>query len=92
MIARMSPPTRLRVGTTAVRRRGSGQMVSSSVSIFFLYVVMSADLESIASAMFVNQVPESWAKVSYPSLKPLSAYVTELLERLEFFSTCRKKE
>ena len=50
-------------------------------------VVMSADLESIASAMFVNQVPESWAKVSYPSLKPLSAYVTELLERLEFFST-----
>ena len=31
-------------------------------------------------------MPPSWLS-AYPSLKPLSAYVTELLERLEFFST-----
>jgi dynein heavy chain len=36
--------------------------------------------------MFINRLPDSWAKVSYPSLKPLSAYITELLERLSFFS------
>mmetsp|Transcript_3023 Transcript_3023/g.9072 ORF Transcript_3023/g.9072 Transcript_3023/m.9072 type:complete len:4073 (+) Transcript_3023:47-12265(+) len=48
-------------------------------------VVMSADLESISNAMFINRLPDSWAKVSYPSLKPLSAYITELLDRLAFF-------
>jgi dynein heavy chain, axonemal len=34
-------------------------------------VVMSGELESIANAIAVNQIPKSWASVVYPSLKPL---------------------
>merc|ERR1719387_2784955 len=34
-----------------------------------------------------NQLPAMWAKVSYPSLKPLASYVAELLERLAFFQS-----
>jgi dynein heavy chain len=30
------------------------------------------------------QVPEAWAAKAYPSLKPLSSWVTDLLQRLEF--------
>ena len=48
-------------------------------------VVMSADLDAIMKAMFDNQLPAAWAKVSYPSLKPLGGYVTDLVNRLDFF-------
>ena len=50
-------------------------------------VVMSADLEAMSKSMLNNQLPAMWAKVSYPSLKPLSSYVAELLERLSFFQS-----
>eukprot|EP00965_Chrysotila_dentata_P050150 1661402-Pleurochrysis_carterae.AAC.2 len=50
-------------------------------------VVMSADLEALYHSMFDNKLPAMWAKVSYPSLKPLASYVSELLERLLFFQT-----
>merc|ERR1712072_831217 len=50
-------------------------------------VVMNADLEGLAKAMMNNQLPDLWAKVSYPSLKPLSSYIVELLERLGFFQS-----
>ncbi len=32
------------------------------------------------------QVPESWAAKAYPSLKPLSAWVIDLLERAAFIA------
>ena len=48
-------------------------------------VVMSQDLEALQKSMLDNKLPDLWAKVSYPSLKPLASYVAELLDRLSFF-------
>ena len=45
---------------------------------------MNPDLESVVAAMFDNRVPELWAAKAYPSLKPLSSWTTDLLERLAF--------
>jgi len=47
-------------------------------------VVMSESLEQVASALFNNTVPEMWAAKAYPSLKPLSAWVQDLAQRLHF--------
>jgi dynein heavy chain len=47
-------------------------------------VVMSADLEAAANAMFNNQVPDIWTKKAYPSLKPLASWVEDLVERISF--------
>ncbi|GLC56009.1 hypothetical protein PLESTB_001054700 [Pleodorina starrii] len=49
-------------------------------------VVMSPELEGVAYSMYDNQVPELWASRAYPSLKPLSAWVVDLLERCVFIS------
>lgn len=50
-------------------------------------VVMSSSLEKVANSLYNNQVPEIWAARSYPSLKPLSAWVLDLQERLKFIET-----
>ncbi|KAM3134228.1 hypothetical protein pb186bvf_013648 [Paramecium bursaria] len=47
-------------------------------------VVMSADLEQVFNKVFDNQVPDTWHKVSYPSLKPLGSWINDFLERLQF--------
>jgi len=47
-------------------------------------VVMSAELDAMYGAMLKNQVPGLWAKVSYPSLKPLSSWMKDLHERVAF--------
>jgi dynein heavy chain len=49
-------------------------------------VVMSAELEAMANSMFIGKVPKLWHKVAYPSLKPLSSWVVDLLARLEMYN------
>ena len=53
-------------------------------------VVMSPELEAVTNAIFDNRVPESWAAKSYPSLKPLSSWMSDLLERTRFISVDRE--
>lgn len=49
------------------------------------FIVMSEELDSMYARMQNNQVPENWAKVGYPSLKPLSSWYADFLERVLFF-------
>ncbi|GBG33042.1 Dynein heavy chain 7, axonemal [Hondaea fermentalgiana] len=48
-------------------------------------VVMSEELEKVAQALLFGLVPKKWLASSYPSLKPLAGYVSDLLGRLDFF-------
>nr|AML30859.1 axonemal inner arm dynein heavy chain 3 [Marsilea vestita] len=47
-------------------------------------VMMSSDLEMLCNSIFNNQVPDLWAGKAYPSLKPLSSWVVDLLQRTDF--------
>ena len=47
-------------------------------------VVMSQELEEMSKSLFNNQVPAIWAKAAYPSLKPLAAWVSDLILRIQF--------
>ncbi|AWP03287.1 putative dynein heavy chain 1 axonemal [Scophthalmus maximus] len=47
-------------------------------------VVMSSELELMASSLFNNTVPEMWKAKAYPSLKPLASWVSDLLQRISF--------
>jgi dynein heavy chain len=49
-------------------------------------VVMSKDLDDMGTALFGNKVPALWEARAYPSLKPLAAWVADLVERLEFIA------
>lgn len=39
---------------------------------------------SSGNAMVIGKVPALWSRVSYPSLKPLGSWVSDLLERITF--------
>ena len=50
-------------------------------------VAMSGPLELMYTALANNQVPQQWAQVSYPSLKPLGAWLKDLQARVAFFAS-----
>ncbi|KAI8999183.1 dynein heavy chain and region D6 of dynein motor-domain-containing protein [Gaertneriomyces semiglobifer] len=53
-------------------------------------VVMSQSLEETANAIYQNQLPPTFAAVSYPTVKPLSGYITDLVARTTFLSAWQK--
>jgi dynein heavy chain len=50
-------------------------------------VLMDANLDDVANGILKNVRPGYWMKSSYPSLKPLSGYVADLVARITFFQT-----
>ena len=51
------------------------------------YVVMSEQLERMGESLFDNRVPMLWAEKAYPSLKPLSSWFFDLLQRIRALQT-----
>ena len=51
-------------------------------------IVMNAQLEDVFTACLNNTTPRQWLanSISYPSLKPLQGYITDLVRRLDFFA------
>ena len=45
---------------------------------------MNEELEEVFDSMLLGRIPSMWAKKSYPSLKKLGGYVSDLVERIEF--------
>jgi dynein heavy chain len=50
-------------------------------------VLMSSQLEELGGDLFFGRVPAMWRARSYPSLKPLGGYVSDLVARLYFFDS-----
>jgi len=48
-------------------------------------VVMNEELQSACDRIFFGKIPTQWMNVSYPSLKSLGNYISDLLQRLSFF-------
>jgi dynein heavy chain len=48
------------------------------------FIVMSATLDSMYLMMLNNKVPANWAKVAFPSLKPLASWFNDLQQRVAF--------
>ena len=48
-------------------------------------VLLSAQLEKASKSLYDGKVPDMWMEKSYPSLKPLGAYIKDLTERIMFF-------
>ncbi|XP_054451580.1 dynein axonemal heavy chain 1 [Pteronotus mesoamericanus] len=63
------------------------QMLQDLLKALKGLVVMSSQLELMAASLYNNTVPELWNAKAYPSLKPLSSWVMDLLQRLDFLHT-----
>lgn len=50
-------------------------------------VLLSPTLEAVGDTLFYGRVPDMWLNASYPSLKPLAGYISDLVERLSFLQS-----
>ncbi|XP_059474542.1 dynein beta chain, ciliary-like isoform X3 [Neocloeon triangulifer] len=50
-------------------------------------LTITADMEELEQALFLNQVPQTWAARAYPSLQGLAAWFADLLLRLRELET-----
>lgn len=50
------------------------------------FIVMSEELDSMYSSFQNGKVPRNWEKVAYPSLKPLTSWYADLIERVAFMN------
>jgi dynein heavy chain len=48
-------------------------------------IVMTAELDGMFQSFLNNKVPKNWEGKAYPSLKPLSSWYTDMVQRVEFF-------
>ena len=64
------------------RRRVSGEPCGEWSVVVQGLVVMSGELEAAYRSISMAKVPDLWARVSYPSLKPLPSYLEDLYARL----------
>lgn len=48
-------------------------------------IIMTDLLEDTFNSLTINVVPKSWAKRAYPSMKPLSSWFIDFIERVTFF-------
>ncbi|XP_070598423.1 dynein axonemal heavy chain 6 isoform X2 [Erythrolamprus reginae] len=55
------------------------------------FVVMSEEMERVYHSFLNNQVPGLWANAAYPSLKPLGAWVKDLVLRTSFIDFWLKR-
>lgn len=62
----------------AVIRRTSVELAASMDGI----IVQTVELESIAVSIAMRKTPVEWSKFSYPSMKPVAAYVQDFVDRL----------
>ncbi|KAA6354396.1 MAG: putative Dynein heavy chain 1, axonemal, partial [Streblomastix strix] len=61
--------------------------LTETISALNGLVVLSAQCESIANNLTAGLVPEAWDPYSYPSLKPIGSWVSDLRLRLEFMQS-----
>lgn len=46
-------------------------------------MVMSFEMEKLAQSIFLQRMPAMWTSSSYPTMRPLLGYATDLYERLK---------
>lgn len=55
-------------------------------------IIMSDELDKLMGKILDNQVGEWWHKYAYPSLKPLSSWLLNLRQRVNFLEEWIAKE
>ena len=46
-------------------------------------MTISTAMEDLSNALFLDQVPESWTRLAYPSMQGLAAWFIDLLQRIK---------